>query len=246
LELKPNTVAKFLEIDNRGNIQPDTIFIANEYFLFKIFDTETIDGKEYVIIKYPDFNGKTNNEKIKFYFIIGATEKESKTGAVRVELSEKYNGKMLCITQEDFKKLSVTNIYRRNTHITGGILTLPFKFRKKIGQTPSSMTTDVTLGSYIGLRKRLAKKSDFFLTVPVTLGLTFINVSSNNTSPVNPTQDNAIVPGFTFGCGLVFQIDKFEFGLITGWDFGTGKAGTDWIYNKKNWVSFAIGYSFLN
>ena len=243
LQLKPNSVAKFYEIDDRGNIQPDTIFIASEFFVFKIFYTDKIDGKDYVIIKYPDFKGKTNSGNVKLKFISVAEEKQN--GAVRVELSDMYNGKTLCIDQEDFEKLSTINIYRRNIHITGGILTLPFKFRRSIGQTPSSMTTDVTLGPYIGARIRLAKKSNFFLTIPVTLGLTFINVNSNNTNPVNSTQDNAIIPGFTFGGGLIFQINQFEFGLVTGWDFGTGKAGTDWIYNKKNWVSFAIGYSFL-
>ena len=68
--------------------------------------------------------------------------------------------------------------------------------------------------------------------------------SNQDTCPNDP--GNEIVPGFTFGSGLIFQINQYEFGLVGGWDFGTGSAGSDWIYNEKPWVSFAIGYSFLN
>ncbi|MFC0875865.1 hypothetical protein ACE01N_04685 [Saccharicrinis sp. FJH2] len=243
IQLKPNTVAKFFEIDNRGNLQTDTIFIASEYFIFKPFYEENINGKDYVIIKFPNFSGNSNSGKMsKHTPAIGGVAK----GTVRVELSEAYNGKILAISKEDFDKLLTNNIYKRNIHITGGILTLPFKFRGKVGEIPRSMTTDVTLGPYVGPRMRLSRKSDFFVTMPFTLGLTFINVNNSNTSPTNPSNNqNEIVPGLTLGSGLVFQIRQYEFGLIGGWDFGTGTAGSEWIYNEKPWISFAIGYSFL-
>ena len=244
LQLKPNESAKFYEFDDHGQIQKDTVFIASEYFQFKKKYIEDIDNVSYVILTFPDFNGSSNSGHVK----LNSTPvvKGVPAGVVRVDLSDKYNGKALCIPLTEYEKLQTINIYRRNLHLTGGVLTLPFKFRDAIGQTPRSMTTDVTIGPYIGGRVRMSKKADVFLTVPFTLGLTFINVNNSNTTTTGTqTTDNAIVPGFTIGSGIVIQLNKYELGLICGADFGTGKAGTDWIYNNKPWVSFAIGYSFL-
>lgn len=244
LQLKPNESAKFYEFDNLGQIQTDTVFIASEYFQFKKKYLEDVNNVTYVIVTFPDFTGSTNSGQTKA--ITTPVVKGVPAGTVRVDLFDKYNGKALCIPLTEYEKLQTTNIYRRNIHITGGVLTLPFKFRSAVGQTPRSMTTDVTIGPYIGTRVRLAKKSDVFLTVPFTVGLTFINVNNSNTTTTNSqTTDNSIVPGFTIGSGFVIQINKYELGLIAGADFGTGKAGTEWIYNNKPWVSFAIGYSFL-
>lgn len=244
LQLKPNQSAKFYEIDNTGQIQTDTVFIASEFFQFKKKYIEEINNVTYVIITFPNFIGETNSDKQKN--ITTPSVMGVPLGTVRVDLSDKYNGKVLCIPLTEYEKLQTINIYRRNFHVTGGVLTLPFKFRGAVGSTPRSMTTDVTIGPYVGSRVRLSKKSDFFLTVPFTLGLSFINVNNGNTTVVNPqATDNSIVPGFTIGTGLVFQLNKYELGIIGGYDFGTGKSGNEWIYNEKPWVSFAIGYSFL-
>ena len=240
-QLNLNQTAEFYEIDEFRKIQKDTIFEAGEYFVLKRKGEKIIDGINYVIIEFPNFNGKLQNGKEPKLSAI-----KSSTETVYVNLSKEYNGKLLCIQKGEFEKLNLTKIYNRRVHLSGGLLTLPFKFRSKVNDTPRSMTTDVTLGPYIGARMRLLKKSDFFLTVPLTAGLTFININNSNTSPSNPqSSDNAIVPGFTVGSGLVFQLNKYEIGFIGGWDWGTGKAGSEWIYDGKPWISFAIGYSFL-
>ncbi len=240
-QLNMNQTAEFYEIDEFRKIQKDTVFEAGEYFVLKTKSEKIIDGVSYLIIEFPDFTGKLQRGKEPKSSIAG-----SSTGPVYINLSKDYNGKLLCIQKGEFDKLRFTKIYNRKVHLTGGLLTLPFKFRSKVNDTPRSMTTDVTLGPYIGARMRLLKKSDFFLTVPLTAGLTFINVNDSNTNPNNPqSNDNAIVPGFTLGSGLVFQLNKYEIGFIGGWDWGTGKAGSEWIYDAKPWISFAIGYSFL-
>ena len=67
-----------------------------------------------------------------------------------------------------------------------------------------------------------------FLTMPFTLGLTFINVNNSNTTTINSSDSkNEIVLGFTLGSGLIFQIDQNEFGLVGVCDFGTGTAGSE-------------------
>jgi hypothetical protein len=111
--------------------------------------------------------------------------------------------------------------------------------------TNFNLTTDVTLGPYIGLTKRLSKRNPFYVTVPATLGLSFININNNTTSNQIMNEEIGVVPGISWSSGLVFQFDNFNLGFVFGKDYASG-IGDDWIYQGKTWYSFAIGYSFLN
>lgn len=132
----------------------------------------------------------------------------------------------------------------RDAHVTGGQLTLPFKIRKSREHNTFRLTTDVTLGGYIGYTRRLSRKRDFFLTVPLTAGLTFINVNDNNTTLDLSASDTEVVPGLTWSSGIIIQMDKYNFGLLFGKDYASN-VGNQWEYHGKLWWSFGIGFVFL-
>jgi hypothetical protein len=44
---------------------------------------------------------------------------------------------------------------------------------------------------------------------------------------------------------IYFDLNGVNVGFVLGCDYASG-VGDDWLYNKKLWYSFAIGYSFLN
>jgi hypothetical protein len=242
-ELKART--KFLEVNKRYKVQKDTIFFTNSGFLINPeWDEAMIDEKPYVVITYPNFKNGVQS----------ASEKPNKddfTGApVNYPLSN-LNGKMLAILKEDFDKIPKEPIYSisfkklRNYQFTTGQLTLPFKLRPKLDNKKFQMTTDVTIGAYGGIRKRLSARSPTYLTVPFVLGLSLINVNDNTTVNTGTADfKSGITPGWTWATGLVFQLNKFNAGLVLGRDYASGYA-EDWIYHNKTWYSFAIGYSFV-
>jgi len=132
----------------------------------------------------------------------------------------------------------------QNAHVTGGQLTLPFKIRRSPENHTFRLTTDVTLGGYVGYTRKISTKKDFFLTVPLTAGLTFINLTNNNTAVTLTEVDAEIIPGLTWSTGLIFQMEQYSFGLMVGKDYAS-EVGDQWQYHGKIWWSFGIGFVFL-
>lgn len=132
----------------------------------------------------------------------------------------------------------------RGAQVTGGQLTLPFKIRRRQEHNTFRLTTDVTLGGYIGYTRRLSEKRDFYLSVPLTAGLTFININDNNTTLDLTASDTEVVPGLSWSMGVVFQMDKYNIGLLFGKDYAS-EVGDQWEYHGKLWWSFGVGFVFL-
>lgn len=132
----------------------------------------------------------------------------------------------------------------RHAHITGGQLTLPFKIRRSPENHTFRLTTDVTLGGYVGYTRKICLKKDYFVTVPLTAGLTFINLNNNNTAIARVEADAEVVPGLTWSTGLIFQMEQYTIGLMLGKDYASD-VGDQWQYHGKLWWSFGIGFVFL-
>lgn len=160
------------------------------------------------------------------------------------------NGLLLMIKKSDFDQLIKAPLYStawkwNRLAFSSGQLTVPFKLRPPTAGNSFSMTTDVTIGAYAGLKKRISKRQNFFLTLPVVAGLTLINVNDNTTTPGGVSdRSSGVHPGWTVATGLVAQLNSFNIGVVMGWDFASD-VGKTWIYQGKQWISFGIGYSFL-
>jgi len=259
-----NERADFYHVDDRYEIISDTIFYCKAGFLVDPNYGIKKDGdKEYVILKYPNYGSDNYQIEKPEIFVknrIGAVD----SNAIYISIVNK-SGRTLMIEKTKFDNLSKTTLYStkwikggnwynimpewRNYRITSGLLTVPFKLRPKmvenIDTTNFNLTTDVTLGPYIGVTKRFSKRNPFYVTVPATLGLSFININNNTTSNQIMNGEIGVVPGISWSSGLVFQFDKFNLGFVLGRDYASG-IGDDWIYQGETWYSFAIGYSFFN
>lgn len=132
----------------------------------------------------------------------------------------------------------------RDAEVTGGQLTLPFKIRRSQENQTFLLTTDVTLGAYVGYTRKIALKELFFVTIPLTAGLTFINLNSSNTAHDIEKVEAAVVPGLTWSTGLILQLDKYSLGLMFGKDYASN-VGSEWAYHGKLWWSFGLGFAFL-
>ncbi len=132
----------------------------------------------------------------------------------------------------------------QNIEFTGGQLTLPFKIRPKADTHSFRLTTDVTVGAYIGVTKRLSTTRSFSLTIPLAAGLTFVNLNDNNTSLDLALQEAEVVPGLTWCSGFILQLEKYNLGFMFGKDYAS-EVGDQWMYHRKIWWSFGIGFTFM-
>ncbi len=169
--------------------------------------------------------------------------------------SEQYlNNRFLAIEVETFDKLEKIDYYGvgfKNFFFTSGILAIPFKVRFKIKDVPSNLTTDVSVGPYLGFTWRINHRRKYYITFPINLGLSIINLTTNGvaaydstalTPPVKNTPQ--IVPGITASTGAILQLDDFTLGVAVGWDFAPGYV-KEFDYHAHTWLSFSIGHNFL-
>jgi len=244
-----NERASFFEVNNRREILSDTLFYCTSGFLVDAEYGIHIDnmGKEYVILTYPNYKDSITQINNKFSDS-SYTINQIRFSGVHIPING-INNKILMIEKEKFEKLSKATLYnigvfnKGNYKITTGLLTIPFKLRPKQDTTNFKMTTDVTLGPYFGITKRLSKRNNYYATIPATLGLSFINLN-NSTTTISNSSEIGVLPGFSWSSGLILQFDNFSLGYVFGQDYASG-IGSKWIYQGKTWHSFAIGYNFI-
>jgi hypothetical protein len=212
----------------------DTVFLSS---VEGIFDSDTIKAKIY--------NQVLDSLKI-------LAEKEVLKRPVHVDIVGR-DSLAIAILKDDFENLrlrgKINDVYSLkwpySTKLASGFITVPFKLRPAQDSVNFNMTTDITLGAYIGVKKRISRQGNNFIVIPATLGLSYINVGNSETSNVNSENNSSVVPGWTWSTGIVFDLNGFNIGFVLGQDYASG-VGQDWIYNKKMWYSFSIGYSFFS
>lgn len=175
--------------------------------------------------------------------------------------SEKYISNLfLAIPKAVFDGMKKTDYYstlcsKGKTMITSGIMVLPFKVRPRFRritnwttreneQIQSNLTTDVSLGPYLGFTWRINHRKEHYFTIPINASLSFINLTDTTVSNTKPEGNTNIVPGITVSSGAVIQLEDFTLGLAIGADWAPGNADR-FVYNGRPWFSFSIGHNFL-
>jgi hypothetical protein len=253
IELNGRT--EFYEITSRHELLKDTIYHMNSGFrIYPEYDIKKIGDEDYVIFTYPNFsNGRQIVKDVTKNYNSPSDPNPVNVELIRTindTLTIAINGKTFAIKKTDFDLVKKTTYYSlsfkkwKNYNFSSGVMTIPFKLRPKIDSTEFNVTTDVTLGGYFGLTKRISSNKRNYITIPATLGLSYINISNNNTSNLNKDNAIGVVPGITWCSGIIFQLEDFNIGFVFGTDYASG-VGKKWIYNGRMWYSFAIGYNFL-
>jgi uncharacterized protein YlzI (FlbEa/FlbD family) len=258
IELNDRT--KFVEVTPRRQLLNDTIYHMNSGFRINPeFDVERIGDEDYVIFTYPNFNYNGKQAVRDISTLQNLTADSLVVNAVHKELIERVNdtltiainGKTFAMKKTEFDLVKQTTYYSvsfkkwKNYNFSSGLMTVPFKLRPKLNDsTEFNLTTDITLGGYFGLTKRISSSKRNYITIPATLGISYININDNNTTNVKKDNSIGVVPGITWSTGIIFQIEDFNIGFVLGQDYASS-VGNKWIYNGKTWYSFAIGYNFL-
>jgi len=138
---------------------------------------------------------------------------------------------------------------------TAGTVLIPIKIRRlqDLGGNDNGFefSKDITLGSFVGVKKRISKYKPYFVNTGLTLGISSVRITAGNSNPDRtPTvQDLA---AFTWALGFVFEFDKVQVGLFTGTDRinnnfdTTNQAGYKWEYQNKFWWSLGFGYTLIS
>lgn len=158
------------------------------------------------------------------------------------------------VSESDLKPINKINT---GSFITGTLLA-PIKIRPSITETenkiegevttlvenklPWELSTDISLGQYLGYRFHLGDKSPFYITPTFTFGTSLLNINESNSISENSTT----TLGLTWSTGIIFDLNGFNIALMAGKDYAPGTIGKDWIYNEKMWYSIGFGINLTS
>ncbi|MCU0445628.1 MAG: hypothetical protein MUE85_12005 [Microscillaceae bacterium] len=146
------------------------------------------------------------------------------------------------------KKIQKRYVANGCPKIVSGTLLLPLKLRPALNrygqERPFEFAANISVGPFVGLRWRMSHSRAHFFTIPLFVGLSPVNINSENSASSTNTEDG-LETTIVFSTGLVFQFNDFQAGLLVGRDLVGGERGKNWVYNEKTWFSFGIGYKFL-
>ena len=136
-------------------------------------------------------------------------------------------------------------------------LTIPLKFRKKVGdgtKYPSTVETGVNIGFAPVLKWNLNVFNPMEKTMGKTLNTyslnagTLLNLGATSLSNTDNSPGlllNRKAATLSYGGFLLFGINNLNFGYAFGWDKVFGSSGNFWIYQNKLWHGVVISLDII-
>lgn len=189
---------------------------------------------------------------VEFYTITkDSMASDARLSAVHVTKND--NGKLFAVAKDAFDTYVTQRYIRklllvswRAVNLTyGAALSVPFKLRPRIEGHNRDIVTDVTLAGYVGVKWRMSAEKDYFVSLVGNAGLALVPINGDNNGMKESSAGSTTVPAITIAAGLIFQLDSFQLGVLTGRDYASGDLGNNWVYNTRQWYSFSLGFSFL-
>lgn len=150
--------------------------------------------------------------------------------------------KYFLMKQSDFE--SKTKKYyplSLNPSLSFGTALLPIKLRFN----QFDYSKDFTIGPTIGSKWRASRYNENYINLLFGIGITSVTLDSATTQgTILKTSDRSAI---TPSVGLLFEFENnVQFGIFVGWDLLSSKEQTNWVYDKKPWLSVGLGYSIFN
>lgn len=124
-------------------------------------------------------------------------------------------------------------------------LVIPLKIRPAIINNPLQFNGDVAIGPYFGYQRGAKSYNQLEMTQTTLTFCLFTSPTMINLNPLNTTSTATTdsVLGVSTGAGILFDLNDFQFGLVSGLDFISGSASKKWSYQGKPWYSFSFAYN---
>ena len=143
------------------------------------------------------------------------------------------NNLQFFISLKDFND-KTESIYPKQTSFTWGFLSLPIKARFGNKSAPFTFEEKINFGISLGYKWQHVGTT--YKASNLLGGVSIANVKVD-------TDKSAAA--LSFSLGYMFQYDKFQAGLFSGFDFIDQQPKVNWGYQGKPWIGFAIGVSLF-
>lgn len=215
--------------------------LADSKLIFTIIKSES-NGEKIIQFWKWDSTKDNNIPKIEKYNYVDVNKK--KDNVISTEIS---NLKIFKISKEDFESNAIpyfnAGIQKGALDWSSGIVVLPLKARKS---PEFSYSKDFTLGLSGGAKMRISHSNPTYLNFLYNIGISSVGIDSlSSKGKVKQPSDRAAL---TNAFGIVLENHSFQFGIFYGFDrlSSNDYKNTQWIYNRKPWISIGIGYQIFS
>ena len=211
----------------------------NYQVYFRIVEYPVLDtgGKKYQLITIP------GNQQIDTNKIQNVTVEYPRAG--KIVNKEDYDCNFW-IETEVIEKYSDTQHYKYANDVFSGLLTAPFKYRLRVGDTPEAFIDgDFNIAPFIGWKWRISSIRPYYVAPFGFAGVTTLGYNSANNTNIKESDRIENGSGFTYGLGLSLKFGDVSPGFVIGWDHGLGELGNGFMYTDKTWISFSINYDLF-
>ncbi|HET6229222.1 MAG TPA: hypothetical protein VFE05_04025 [Longimicrobiaceae bacterium] len=189
-----------------------------------------------VIIEFLSWSDSTLKQTFNVLSSEEARERKGSAGA--------GDPRFFCISKPLFDR-AASRIYKAglgSVDLAVGALVMPIKMRGI--NRPFDFSKDLTIGTVAGPRFRLNNQRDLYGSLLVGAGITAVTLTPENThNAVDKATDRAAL---TLTFGPMLEVNRFQFGVMFGWDRISNPNQSNWIYQGRPWLSLGLGYSLLS
>ena len=241
----------YFQIYTTNDLCSATIDISESKTEIEILDTSKIDK-----LKKISTNKNLNLEddtkfKIPYQLQYKGKLEEIAKDSVGLYINKDTKGGVLSIG-EKFKYWKIETIEQA--------ITIPFKIRPRLNERPYELTTGINAGFAYGLKwdwnntrsifKNSNKNRIGYKNQTKSLVLSpFIGLAANalNTANTNNELENSRnILGVNYGFTVVVGINRFDFGVAVGKDFGFGDVVDSWVYQNETWYGLVLGLELFD
>jgi hypothetical protein len=159
------------------------------------------------------------------------------------------NDKYFFVSEKDFLKGTTKEFPAKHSAISFNALVLPVKMR--FGNKEEryfDFGKDITLSPSIGYKRHLGKDpfKERFLNIMVGFGITSVSIDSADAPGLLADGSSANFTAITPSIGIMYEINKLQFGVFLGWDYLSRKGSRTWIYQGLPWLSIGLGLQIFN
>jgi len=125
--------------------------------------------------------------------------------------------------------------------ISGLPITMPIKFRRLNGKT--QMKAGFNVGYAFGWKVRMNAnpyRENYLNFIPFAFGIGVDeHIARKDDGTFTEGEESFVLNYWTLG--VTYQFSKMNVGVFTGWDRMFNDR-TNWVYQKKSWLSLGLGY----
>ena len=231
-------------VDSNGNLDSTKRYTASNGTKFSVIGFDANNNVKITFWRFPFYNEATKKWE---YTHRRSIKRESfYTYSTDQEFIGSWANYLQFAIPPSVLNSSCKEYFGAKKEFTWGVMTLPIKARFGNGKNKYfDFEERLNLGFVFGLKNQL--KGYIPQSINYLAGFGIVNARTDSLSLKDVQYyDGKNSLALSFHIGVLYQIETFQVGLFTGFDFVPTHVGRVWMHQGKPWLGLAIGVSLFS